>query len=135
MEIKLTNATLQSVADYLPEVKAKGRENRARQKLMKRIAEKHQEFFSDIQDIKADIEDEQKQIDGFSELLKEEVTLDMTEYANLMHALYEYMLDYPHEIDTESKPSKPSDAVTHDYIVDVLEVAVEATQTKNGDDE
>src|SRR5699024_6601693 len=134
MKLKTTNSALTSVMEYLPKIQAKGRVNRARQKLMKKIAEKYQDFHGDLQAIKADTEDEQKQLEEFGELLKEEVVLDMGEHEGLMHTLYEYMLDYPYEIDTTpGDNNSPSDAVTHDHIVDVLESAIESNQiTKNG---
>lgn len=137
MKLTTTNSALTTIMEYLPKVQAKGRVNRSRQKLMKKIAEKYQDFHGDLQAIKADTEDEQKQLEEFGELLKEEVVLDMSEYEGLMHTLYEYMLDYPYEIDTTpGKNGSPSDAVTHDHIVDVLESAIESNQkTKNGDDE
>lgn len=137
MKLATTNSALTSVIEYLPKVQAKGRVNRARQKLMKKISEKYQDFHSDLQAIKADTEDEQKQLEEFGELLKEEVVIDMSEYEGLMHTLYEYMLDYPYEIDTTlGKNNSPSDAVTHDHIVDVLESAIESNQkNENGDDE
>ena len=137
MKLTTTNSALTTIMEYLPKVQAKGRVNRSRQKLMKKIAEKYQDFHGDLQAIKADTEDEQKQLEEFGELLKEEVVLDMGEHEGLMHTLYEYMLDYPYEIDTTPGANRePSDAVTHDHIVDVLESAIESNQkTKNGDDE
>ena len=137
MKLETTNSALTSIMEYLPKIQAKGRVNRARQKLMKKIAEKYQDFHGDLQSIKADTEDEQKQLEGFGELLKEEVVLDMGEHEGLMHTLYEYMLDYPYEIDTTPGSNRePSDAVTHDHIVDVLESAIESNQkNENGDDE
>ena len=136
MKLETTNSALTSVMEYLPKVQAKGRVNRARQKLMKKIAEKYQDFHGDLQAIKADTEDEQKQLEEFGELLREEVVLDMGEHEGLMRTLYEYMLDYPYEIDTTpGKNGSPSDAVTHDHIVDVLESAIESKQTIEKDDE
>ena len=136
MKLETTNSALTSVMEYLPKIQAKGRVNRARQKLMKKIAEKYQDFHGDLQVIKADTEDEQKQLEEFGELLKEEVVLDMGEHEGLMHTLYEYMLDYPYEIDTTpGNNNSPSDAVTHDHIVDVLESAVESKQITEKDDE
>ena len=136
MKLETTNSALTSVMEYLPKVQAKGRVNRARQKLMKKIAEKYQDFHGDLQAIKADTEDEQKQLEEFGELLKEEVVLDMGEHEGLMHTLYEYMLDYPYEIDTTpGKNGSSSDADTHDHIVDVLESAIETKQITEKDDE
>ena len=136
MKLETTNSALTSVMEYLPKVQAKGRVNRARQKLMKKIAEKYQDFHGDLQAIKADTEDEQKQLEEFGELLKEEVVLDMGEHEGLMHTLYEYMLDYPYEIDTTpGNNNSPSNAVTHDHIVDVLESAIEPNQKNEKDDE
>ena len=136
MKLETTNSALTSVMEYLPKVQAKGRVNRARQKLMKKIAEKYQDFHGDLQAIKADTEDEQRQLEEFGELLKEEVVLDMGEHEGLMRTLYEYMIDYPYEIDTTpGKNGSPSDAVTHDHIVDVLESAIESKQITEKDDE
>lgn len=137
MKLTTTNIALTTIMEYLPKVQAKGRVNRSRQKLMKKIAEKYQDFRGDLQAIKADTEDKQKQLEEFGELLREEVVLDMGEHEGLMRTLYEYMIDYPYEIDTTlGKNNSPSDAVTHDHIVDVLESAIESNQiTKNGDDE
>ena len=136
MKLETTNSALTTIMEYLPKIQAKGRVNRARQKLMKKIAEKYQDFHGDLQAIKADTEDEQKQLEEFGELLKEEVVLDMGEHEGLMHTLYEYMLDYPYELDTTpGENNSPSDAVTHDHIVDVLEAAIETPQTIEKDDE
>ena len=136
MKLETTNSALTSVMEYLPKIQAKGRVNRARQKLMKKIAEKYQDFHGDLQAIKADTEDEQKQLEEFGELLKEEVVLDMSEYEGLMHTLYEYMLDYPYEIDTTpGENNSPSNAVTHDHVIDILEAAIETPQTIEKDDE
>ena len=137
MKLATTNSALTTIMEYLPKVQAKGRVNRARQKLLKKVAEKYQDFHGDLQAIKADTEDEQKQLEEFGELLKEEVVIDMGEHESLMHTLYEYMLDYPYEIDTTlGKNNSPSDAVTHDHIVDVLESVIESNQkNENGDDE
>ena len=136
MKLATTNSALTSVMEYLPKVQAKGRVNRARQKLMKKIAEKYQDFHGDLQAIKADTEDEQKQLEEFGELLKEEVVIDMSEYESLMHTLYEYMLDYPYELDTTpGENNSPSNAVTHDHVIDILEAAIETPQTIEKDDE
>ena len=136
MKLETTNSALTTIMEYLPKIQAKGRVNRARQKLMKKIAEKYQDFHGDLQAIKADTEDEQKQLEEFGELLKEEVVLDMSEYESLMHTLYEYMLDYPYELDTTpGENNSPSNAVTHDHVIDILEAAIETPQTIEKDDE
>ena len=127
MNIEISNASLQSVAEYLPKLKGlTGRENRARQKLLKKVTEKFQEFYSDLQEIKSEHPDDQaKQDEEFSELLKEKATLDMTEYERYMPIMLDTLLDYSHGISTESQPGKPSDAVIHDYLIDVLEEAID----------
>lgn len=123
MEIKIINGSIQSVVEYLPKLKLKGRENRARQKLLKKASEKFQEFYSDIQEVKSENPDnEQKQNEELQNLLKEEIIIDMTEYAHLMDSLYDALLDYPHEIDTQRTKEKPSDSAIHDYLIDTLEV-------------
>lgn len=122
MELKIINGSIQSVVEYLPKLQLKGRENRARQKLLKKASEKFQEFYSDIQEVKSENpEDTAKQNEELQTLLKEEIVIDMTEYAHLMHPLYDALLDYPHEIDTVRTEGKPSDSAIHDYLIDVLE--------------
>ncbi|KIH69948.1 hypothetical protein [Salinicoccus roseus] len=122
MQIKIINGSIQSVVEYLPKLQLKGRENRARQKVLKKASEKFQEFYSDIQEIKSEHPDNiEKQNEELELLLKEEIVLDMTEYAQLMPGLYNALLDYPHEISTERRQGKPSDAAVHDYMIDVLE--------------
>ncbi|WP_411842110.1 hypothetical protein [Salinicoccus sp. HZC-1] len=122
MELKIINGSVQSIVEYLPKLKLKGSENRARQKLLKKASEKFQEFYSDIQEVKSEHPDDtEKQNEELETLLKEDVVIDMTEYAHMMHPLYAVLLDYPHEINTEREPGKPSDAAIHDYLIDVLE--------------
>lgn len=126
MEIKIINGSVQSIVEYLPKLQLKGRENRARQKLLKKASEKFQEFYSDVQEVKSENPDDtEKQNEELQTLLKEEIIIDMTEYAHLMHPLCDALLDYPHEIDTEtvseSGQKKPSDSAIHDYLIDVLE--------------
>lgn len=122
MKIEILNGSLQHVVEYLPKLQLKGRENRARQKLLKKASEKFQEFYSDIQEIKSEHpNDAEKQNEELETLLKEEIVLDMTEYAHLMPRLYDALLDYPHEISTDRAQGKPSDAAIHDYLIDILE--------------
>src|SRR5699024_4551570 len=132
MKLEFINGSIQSVVEYLPKLQLTGRTNRARQKLLKKASEKFQEFYSDIQEIKSENPDDtEKQNAELDTLLKEEITLDMTEYAHLMHPLYDALLDYPHEIDTEKQEGKPSDSAVHDYLVDVLEVEIEEAEAQD----
>ena len=132
MKLQFINGSVQSIVEYLPKLQLKGRENRARQKLLKKSTEKFQEFYSDVQEIKSEHpDDEQKQNKELDTLLKEEITLDMTEYAHLMPALYDALLDYPHEIDSDKVAGKPSDAAVHDYLIDVLEAEIEEAGAKD----
>src|SRR5699024_75629 len=132
MKLEFINGSIQSVVEYLPKLQLKGRENRARQKLLKKATEKFQEFYSDIQESKSEHPDDiEKQNAELDTLLKEEITLDMTEYAHLMPALYDALLDYPHEIDSEKVAGKPSDAAIHDYLIDVLEAEVVEVETQD----
>src|SRR5699024_10072015 len=132
MQLHLINGSIQSVVEYLPKLQLTGRTNRARQKLLKKASEKVQEFYSDIQEIKSEHpEDSEKQNAELDTLLKEEVTLDMTEYAHLMPTLYDALLDYPHEIDSDKVAGKPSDAAVHDYLIDVLEAEIEEAEAQD----
>lgn len=122
MKIEILNGSIQHVVEYLPKLQLKGRENRARQKLLKKATEKFQEFYSDIQEIKSEHPDDtEKQNEELETLLKETIVLDMTEYAHLMPNLYDALLDYPHEIAADRAQGKPSDAAIHDYLIDILE--------------
>lgn len=132
MKLQFINGSIQSIVEYLPKLQLKGRENRARQKLLKKVSEKFQEFYSDVQEIKSEHpNDTEKQNEELDTLLKEEITIDMTEYAKLMPHLYEALLDYPHEIDSEKAPGKPSDAAVHDYLIDVLEAEIEEAEAQD----
>lgn len=133
MKLEMLNGSLQSIAEYLPKLKLNGRENRARQKLLLKVTDKFKEFYSDIQEVKSEHPDDtEKQNEAFTELSSEKAVLDMTEYEKLMPVLYDAMLDYPHEIDTEREYGKPTDASIHDYVIDVLEEVVESNnETQN----
>lgn len=126
MELKMTNSSVQLITEYLPKLKLKGKENRARQKLLNKTANRFQELYSDIQEVKSEYPDDlEKQSEDISELFKEEIVIDMTEYSHLMPILYDILMDYPYEIDTKRTPGMPSDPSIHDLIVDVLEEAIE----------
>ena len=133
MKLEMLNGSLQSIAEYLPKLKLNGRENRARQKLLLKVTDKFKEFYSDIQEVKSEHPDDaEKQNEAFTELSSEKAVLDMTEYEKLMPVLYDAMLDYPHEIDTEREYGKPTDASIHDYVIDVLEEVMESNnETQN----
>lgn len=133
MKLELLSGSLQSVAEYLPKLKLKGRENRARQKLLEKVANKFKEFYSDIQEVKSEHPDDvEKQNEAFAELSAEKSVLDMTEYAHMMPTLYDAMLNYPHEIGTEREYGKPTDSSIHDYVIDVLEEVIESNnETQN----
>ena len=133
MKLEMLNGSLQSIAEYLPKLKLNGRENRARQKLLLKVTDKFKEFYSDIQEVKSEHPDDtEKQNEAFAELSSEKAVLDMTEYEKLMPVLYDAMLDYPHEIDTEREYGKPTDASIHDYVIDVLEEVIESNnETQN----
>lgn len=126
MKLEITNGSLMAIMEYLPKLRLQGRVNRGRQKLLNKVAEKFKEYYSDFNEIKSEHpDDKEKQNELFAELNKEKSVLDMTEYESFMPQLYNTMLDYPHEIDTYSEPGKPSDALVHDLIIDVLEEALE----------
>ena len=126
MKLEITNGSLMAIMEYLPKLRLQGRVNRGRQKLLNKVAEKFKEYYSDFNEIKSEHpDDKEKQNELFTELNKEKSVLDMTEYESFIPQLYNAMLDYPHEIDTYSEPGKPSDALVHDLIIDVLEEALE----------
>ena len=125
MKLEILNGTLYAIAEYLPNLTLNGRANRARQRLLKKVVEKFQELQSDAQELKSEYPDDaDKQNAGFVELYKENAILDMTENEHLMPALYDALLDYPHEISVERNNGNPSDASIHDYLIDVLEEAI-----------
>ena len=131
MKLEMLNGSLQSIAEYLPKLKLNGRENRARQKLLLKVTDKFKEFYSDIQEVKSEHPDDtEKQNEAFTELSSEKAVLDMTEYEKLMPVLYDALLDYPHEIDTEREYGKPTDASIHDYLIDVLEEVIESNDAE-----
>lgn len=125
MKLKILNGTLYAIAEYLPKLTLNGRANRARQRMLKKVVEKFQELQEDAQELKTEYPDNsEKQNEGFVELYKEDAILDMTENEHLMPSLYDALLDYPHEISVEKNNGNPSDASIHDYLIDVLEDAI-----------
>lgn len=125
MKLEILNGTLYAIAEYLPNLTMNGRANRARQRLLKKVVEKFQELQSDAQELKAEYPDNaEKQNEGFVELYKEKAILDMTENEHLMPSLYDALLDYPYEISVKRNNGNPSDASIHDYLIDVLEEAI-----------
>lgn len=125
MKLEILNGTLYAIAEYSPSLKLNGRANRARQRLLKKIVDKFQEFQEDAQELKSEYPDNaDKQNEGFVELYKEKAILDMTENEHLLPSLYDALLDYPHEISVERTNGNPSDASIHDYLIDVLEDAI-----------
>ena len=125
MKLEILNGTLYAIAEYLPNITLNGRANRARQRLLKKVVEKFQELQEDAQELKAEYPDDvDKQNEGFVELYKEKAILDMSENEHLMPSLYDALLDYPHEISVERVRGNPSDASIHDYLIDVLEEAI-----------
>lgn len=124
MIIKTKNNVLTALTEYLQKVTVRGKAIRGKQKLLQKMAEKYQEFMQNIEEIKKEFESEEEKNTQFSELLNEEVRIDMTEYPSHVKALFEIMDDYPHEVG--------KDEVVHSLLTDVLE---EAINNKNGDDE
>lgn len=137
MKLKIKNSMITSIFMYLPNLQVNGRGNRARQKLLKKVADKVEEFQSDLSNIKADYEDGDEKQEEITKFIKETSILDMSEYENHMRTLFDILLDYPHEINTSTVTSdgkaKVSDALTHDYLIDVLEDAIESKQNETSD--
>lgn len=125
MKLKIKNAMLMSVLEYLPKLQGlTGKENRARMKLSNKASEKFNELRSDLLEIKSEHpDDEEKQKSETEELFKETAIIDMTEYSQYMPTLKNVLLDYDKGIDTHSEPGRPSEASIHDYLIDVLEDA------------
>lgn len=131
MKLEILNGSLIGVAEYLPKLQLKGRGNRARQRLLKAVTEKLKIYFSDIEDLKLDETDsEEEKEKKFVELNEENCVIDMTEYAGFMVTLSNLMQDYDYVISTEKNNGMPSDSVIHDYIIDVLEEAIEKDREK-----
>lgn len=131
MKLEILNGSLIGVAEYLPKLQLKGRGNRARQRLLKAVTEKLKIYFSDIEDLKLDETDsEEEKEKKFVELNEENCVIDMTEYAGFMVTLSNLMQDYDYVISTEKNNGMPSDSIIHDYIIDVLEEAIEKDREK-----
>lgn len=133
MKLEIKNAMLMSVLEYLPKLQdLTGKENRARMKLSNKASEKFNELRSDLLEIKSEHpDDEEKQKSETEELVKETAIIDMTEYSQYMPTLKHVLLDYDKGIDTYSEPGRPSDASIHDYLIDVLEEALNEEDSNN----
>lgn len=124
MIIITNNNVITSLTEYLQKVKVKGKAIRGKHKLLQRMFEKSQELMQNVETIKKEYESDDERKLHLTDLLNEEVRIDMSEYPSHVKALFEIMDDYPHEVG--------KDEVVHSLLTDVLE---EAINNKNGDDE
>lgn len=123
MLIKLKNSTLMAASEHLYSLKLQGKATRGRQKLNRKLSEKLQDLSQDAYQLKEEYESEE--LEAQAKLLEQEiVVLDMTEYEDHMYALYDATLNYGHELEE-------ADAVRHDFIVDILEEAIDEKKKKD----
>lgn len=126
MNIEIKKKWLSGVTNFLMELKLSGRLSRARIKLIKSIDDAVQELQEDIQLIEDEkVHDDEDKKKLKNELADENAVLDLTRHKALIKDLHDYLEDDYEEV---------LDGV-QGFIHDVLLDAIEAAQTKNGDDE
>ena len=133
--LNFKNAELVAVGNFLDSLKLKGRASRGRTKLIKVFAEKNKEYTEDLDEIRKNYfevddrgelkkdgdhyifknEDDLPQLHKeMRDLAEEKAVIDCTEYLEKFKALYQELLDYPYELDSQA-------ALIYDVLMDQLE--------------
>lgn len=125
MEIRVKKALLNSLTEFLMDIKLEGRVSRARMKLIFAMSEAAEELQSDTQFIrKENKEDSNKAKKEIDELLEEEAVLDLTKYKELIYDLHVALENIDEKI-----------AFPKSYLHDELLNAIEENMNEIGDDE
>lgn len=133
--IKLQNADLVPVGNFLGKLKLKGKASRGRTKLIKLLEAKNKEYNEDREEIRDPyfehddkgervtkdnayvLKDSTKGADlnkELTDLAKEDAVIEFTEYSEKFQALYEALNAYPYEL-------ADADAALYDLVLDELE--------------
>lgn len=133
--IKLQNADLVPTGNFLGKLKLKGKASRGRTKLIKLLEAKNKEYNDDREEIRDPyfehddkgervtkdnayvLKDSTKGADlnkELTDLAKEDVVIEFTEYSEKFQALYEALNAYPYEL-------ADADAALYDLVLDELE--------------
>ena len=125
MEIRVKKALLNSLTEFLMDIKLEGRVSRARMKLIFAMSEAAEELQSDTQFIrKENKEDSNKAKKEIDELLEEEAVLDLTKYKELIYDLHVALENIDEKI-----------AYKKSYLHDELLNAIEENMNEIWDDE
>lgn len=125
MEIRVKKALLNSLTEFLMDIKLEGRVSRARMKLIFAMSEAAEELQSDTQFIrKENKEDSNKAKKEIDELLEEEAVLDLTKYKELIYDLHVALENIDEKM-----------AFPKSYLHDELLNAIEENMNEIGDDE
>lgn len=125
MEIRVKKALLNSLTEFLMDIKLEGRVSRARMKLIFAMSEAAEELQSDTQFIrKENKEDSNKAKKEIDELLEEKAVLDLTKYKELIYDLHVALENIDEKI-----------AFPKSYLHDELLNAIEENMNEIGDDE
>lgn len=124
MKITLKSFQLVPSINFLSGLSLKGKQSRARMKLMNKLDEKRAEIVGDINAIEHEKGSSQHDSET-SEILNEYVTIDLTEYDDKMAVLTDALENYDGEISGK-------DASAHDLLLDALESAIEPQMQEVG---
>ena len=125
MEIRVKKALLNSLTEFLMDIKLEGRVSRARMKLIFAMSEAAEELQSDSKFIrKENKEDSNKAKKEIDELLEEEAVLDLTKYKELIYDLHVALENIDEKM-----------AFPQSYLHDELLNAIEENMNEIGDDE
>ena len=133
--VTIKNGELSIIKNFLNGIKVKGKASRGRSKLLKLLAKKEQELNDDINDVRKPylilddngeplIEDNnvkfkneearEKVTADIIELFDEKAVIDITEYHDKLHALYDALNEYEYDLSGD-------DANAYDLLLDELE--------------
>lgn len=133
--LKFKNGDLASIRKFLSDARLSGKASRGRSKLLKLLAKKEQELNDDLKDVRKpylilddngepliennnvkfkDEEAREKATADIVELFDEKAVIDITEYQDKLHALYDALNGYEYDLSGD-------DANAYDLLLDELE--------------
>ncbi len=133
--VTFKNGELSVIKNFLNSIKVRGKASRGRSKLLKLLAKKEQELNDDLNDVRKpylilgdngepliennnvkfkDEEAREKATAEIIELFDEKAVIDITEYYDKLHALYDALNEYEYDLSGD-------DANAYDLLLDELE--------------
>lgn len=124
MKITLKSFQLVPAINFLSSLSLKGKESRARMKLINKLNDKRSEVLDELNLIEHENGSTEYESET-TEILNEYVTIDLTEYDDKMAVLADALENYDGELSGK-------DAGAHDLLLDVLDSAIEPQMQEVG---